>query len=557
MVGRGQAEIMGGGFYEPLLSLIPARDRVDQIQAFSDYLYRQFGRRAQGVWLTERVWEPGLIDSLLDAGIEYTVVDDTHFIYAGLSNDALTGYYLTENEGRILKIFPGNMKLRYLIPFHPVEEAVDFIKAIKPDSFRTLADDGEKFGLWPGTHEHVYTKGWLESFLGQVEAAGIKTYTFTEALQSFNAAGRVYLPCASYEEMGEWVLEPERHEILERVKEKCSVEERAFIQGGYFKNFMVKYPEANQLHKRMIYVSRNLGPDREARRELWRGQASCAYWHGIFGGLYLPHLRTALYEHLIAADNIGIDFSGARKLDFDCDGEEEIIFSNRQYFIVFKPRLGAAVELDLRPSKVNLNNVVRRRPESYHKKVLQADDQRPGGDSVRSIHDTTIAKEKGFADILTYDRAPHLIFGDFVSDEPVMYDRSSIDNGGIRFEGKRLIKSINIEDRVIELKYRPVEHAGALSVEISLGLFENNVKINNQAYVKNREGSLDTDKFSILNPDRKYSIELEADGIFRVNYLPIETISMSESGIERNYQGTVFRLNFVKPPDLIMRTVCY
>lgn len=110
---------------------------------------------------------------------------------------------------------------------------------------------------------------------------------------------------------------------------------------------------------------------------------------------------------------------------------------------------------------------------------------------------------------------------------------------------------------MIELKYRPVEHAGALSVEISLGLFENNVKINNQAYVKNREGSLDTDKFSILNPDRKYSIELEADGIFRVNYLPIETISMSESGIERNYQGTVFRLNFVKPPDLIMRTVCY
>ena len=41
-----------------------------------------------------------------------------------------------------------------------------------------------------------------------------------------------------------------------------------------------------------------------AREALYRGQCNCPYWHGAFGGIYLPHLRHAIYNQLIACDDL-------------------------------------------------------------------------------------------------------------------------------------------------------------------------------------------------------------------------------------------------------------
>ncbi len=54
-----------------------------------------------------------------------------------------------------------------------------------------------------------------------------------------------------------------------------------------------------------------------ARAELYRGQCNCAYWHGAFGGIYLPHLRNAVYNHLIAAENFAFKGLAVGKLEQD------------------------------------------------------------------------------------------------------------------------------------------------------------------------------------------------------------------------------------------------
>src|ERR1700748_545419 len=80
----------------------------------------------------------------------------------------------------------------------------------------------------------------------------------------------------------------------------------------------------------------------QARAELYRGQCNCSYWHGAFGGVYLPHLRNAVFQHLIAADNL-LDAAAHRGLaegderwveleseDFNFDARPEIcLASNR------------------------------------------------------------------------------------------------------------------------------------------------------------------------------------------------------------------------------------
>ena len=79
LIERGQIEIIGGPFYEPILSSIPQRDRIGQIRSYSRYLSDHFGQPVRGMWVPERVWEQSFARDLVDAGIEYTVLDDYHF----------------------------------------------------------------------------------------------------------------------------------------------------------------------------------------------------------------------------------------------------------------------------------------------------------------------------------------------------------------------------------------------------------------------------------------------------------------------------------------------
>ena len=96
---------------------------------------------------------------------------------------------------------------------------------------------------------------------------------------------------------------------------------RFFRAGGYWRNFKARYPESDEMYARMLGVSQRLAaaagnPDADpdylevARQELYRGQCNCPYWHGSFGGLYLPHLRNAIYRSLIAAHNALDDAEG-------------------------------------------------------------------------------------------------------------------------------------------------------------------------------------------------------------------------------------------------------
>ena len=57
LVHRDQVEILGGGYYEPVLASLPELDRVGQLTRMADEVESLFGRRPRGAWLAERVWE--------------------------------------------------------------------------------------------------------------------------------------------------------------------------------------------------------------------------------------------------------------------------------------------------------------------------------------------------------------------------------------------------------------------------------------------------------------------------------------------------------------------
>lgn len=402
MVARGQVELLGGGFYEPILSVIPEEDRLGQLGMMSRFLEENFQARPRGVWLTERVWEPSLPRTLAQAGIEYTLLDEEHFHYAGIGDTH--SYYVTEDQGYSLKLFPIDKKLRYLIPFHATADIETYLREIEEkNGLAILGDDGEKFGLWPGTKTWVYGEGWLVRFLDFLKEKKIRTCTYAEILDARPPAGRVYLPPASYEEMMEWVLEPRDAAVFKELKAKNPPEARRYLRGGFFREFFLKYPESNLLNKRMVLVSRqvNRTADEEAKRELYKGQCNDATWHGVFGGIYFPHLREAAYEHLLKAERMTAIERGWRKMDYDQDGRDEEILRDSTFGLIVKPAFGGSlVEIDHYPSFRNLTDVLSRRKESYHSPQPQ------GTKQGKSIHELVKELPPGSELLFRYDRRP-------------------------------------------------------------------------------------------------------------------------------------------------------
>jgi hypothetical protein len=562
---RDQAEILASAYGEPLLSFIPRKDAIDQIRYFKDYLHRQTGQMPRGLWLTERIWEPGLITTLLDAGIEYILLDDTHFFYAGLDDRDLFSYYVTEEDARVLKVFPISMRLRYLIPFHPVDETIAFLKEAEkthPANLKTLADDGEKFGVWPGTYEWVYDKGWLNQFLDRLsEERWIQSVSLHKITEE-RPAGRIYLPTSSYEEMGEWVLPPDAGRQYEELKRTVDRKYFHFIHGGYFKNFLRKYPEANQMQKRMTYVSKHIEDTLDAKLALWRGQCSCAYWHGIFGGLYLPHLREAIYKNLIEAENHHVRESFS-SMDFDADGETELVFSDKQFFMVMKPRTGSFVEIDDRRQRLNILNYLGRVREKYHEQLTHPPDER----GVKSIHEITRSKEAHLEDFIIYDTYPRGFALDLFFDRPpdpdeyyrgnhsgtpVQYDRYTL------LHEKQLSVSFcgSIEKKIVlggaharTLQIMYTGQTGVFGVEFSMGIFNKNVKLDQGKNLHERQELTDIERFTIVG-DGLSAISFSASDQFSLFSYPIETVSSSEAGFEKNHQGFCFLLLFKTLPTI-------
>jgi len=614
MVSAGRLEILSGGFYEPLLSTLPEEDAIGQIQMMNRFIREEFGCIPRGLWLAERIWTPDLPRIIAAAGIEYTVIDDTHFYYSGLEEREIHGYFVTEKQGRPLRVFPLIKALRYAIPFKLPHETIDYLRRAR-DEFGfagvTYADDGEKFGSWPETYKWVYEEEWLSRFFSALEEnrGWIETLTFGEYLDRHSPTGRIYLPMASYDEMMEWSL-PTRanrrfHQLKVELKERGIEEEhyKVFLRGGQWDNFLTKYEEANNIHKKILHVSRKVKrlPLQEqessgALRELYRGQCNCAQWHGLFGGLYLNYLRHALYHHLIAAEN-RVD---ARRdetfslevFDYNLDGREEVIVSQPTLNAYLAPACGGSLfELDYRPACFNLSNVLARREETYHQTIREALQGGNGPEGQpQSIHDIVKFKEQNLQAHLFYDRWPRYSFldhflapqtpfaefregrfepwGDFAgADYALVSTPGPADPNPavlLRRSGrlgapdtpvpatveKKYIFSRNQAEMRVEYQVR---NDGSAPVALRFGVEFNFTLLAGDAEDRfyfcpgktldanrmNSMGELEgVETIGLRDSWHKFQLTLSFNPSTRLWRFPVETVSQSEDGFERTYQGS-------------------
>ncbi len=442
MYARGQVELLSGAFYEPLLAAIPRRDAITQLKMQNAFLQKYFNAQANGFWLAERIWEPSLPEVVAQANLGYTIVDDTHFYYAGLNDEDMFGYHLTEREGHVMALFPTNKQLRYAIPFQDPGQTVNFLKQSYEKHGPTCAtygDDCEKFGLWPKTYNLVIERAWLKNFIETIlqEQDWLQPDTPGAVMQNFSPKGRIYLPTSAYEEMLMWALPwqvtRQMEEMIEQLKQENRYEQmRRFLRGGLWENFLVKYRESNLMHKKMLTISSRLNAAQPlAYDHLLQAQCNCSYWHGLFGGLYLSHIRHAVHSNLITSESLLDETEFAKSgqaikcgtRDFDLDGNEEVVFACPKLDLVIHPAYGGSVSmLNLRGPKFNLADTLTRRPEAYHSlfnqdKHINSSCVLADGDNSDSVeafspHDKIVVKEEGLENFLLYDWYERAVFQD-------------------------------------------------------------------------------------------------------------------------------------------------
>ena len=582
MVTRGQIEIFGAGDTEPVLAAIPERDRIGQLKIFSTKLKKKLGQPPQGAWLTERVWESTIVPALVNCGIRYVIVDDYHFICAGKNKTELDGYFTTEEDHHTLDLFPISEALRYRLPFSPAPEAIAYIESLidqtttKHQPAAVYFDDIEKFGIWPETYQWVYEHGWLEKFIqGVLASPHIQLQHYRDYHASEKTRGIVYLPTTSYIEMNEWTLPAEPahiyDDLVQQAKSTGQYEQtRSFLRGGMWKNFFSRYPESNWMHKRMLGLSARYAslPTRQRtsamQQCLYASQANDAYWHGLFGGLYLPHLRRTVYNNLIELETL-LDQCTPRSTsyreDTDLDGMEEIYLQNGTVQAVLKLNNRASIcELDSYPLKHNFADTLARQTEHYYRKI-QPDLQGTSShqqSGIASAHDRVSFKHAISQADLEPDLYAQHLFIDHLNDELLDYQlqHPSDQADEVIFQAMTDFGSINKCFRITgnQLLVSYVcsgEASGHMQTEINLAMPScdgpGGRYIRNHTVLSGFGQPIELDDLTAITLEDDTlggSLSLEITPATKLHASPHFTVSQSEGGFEKIMQAVKLTLTW-------------
>ncbi|GHV02452.1 glycosyl hydrolase [Spirochaetia bacterium] len=343
LVSRKQVELLGGGFYEPMLPLIPLQDKIGQIELLTTYLRKQFGKRPQGCWIPRLCWEQNLVSPLSACGMAYTFLDEGQFMAAGLSGgearlaaagsgEDLYRPCITEDQGKLITVFPISSKLKAAIA-----------KSSPHDTLEKLAsslggpDQDKVFSVFP------------EAAASDTASAELFWHEFFENLSR----------CESF---------------LEFTGPAKYLKGRRGLKKAYFPNsqgrqYLIRSPEANGIYSKMVFshtLINQLRGDksrkRTAREELWKAQGADVFSEGIC----CSGIRKAAYRALLGAEKItretGAFTPSLMNFDFDLDNEGEYLFQGERINCYIHLEGAEVFELDYLPKTWNYLDTVSRHP---------------------------------------------------------------------------------------------------------------------------------------------------------------------------------------------------
>jgi 4-alpha-glucanotransferase len=363
MTLRKQIELLGGGFFSPLMPLVPGPDRLGQVELLTTLLRRSCGKRPRGCWLPDYAWEPGLASSLQACGFDYSFLPERQFRVAGVPAEDLGSPVMTEDQGRSIIVFPVFDALEsFPSPLPFVEALASLSSRLGEQKLYTFLMPGEAArALWAASKLESPDVFFERSFAAlQREGLQYGTTTPSRYLKGERDYGRAYFSgCASAAFMERSLRMPSAGPA------EADLPSLAF---GSPRRLFLRHEESLALYAKMHYVRilvSQLRGDKSrkktAQEELWRGQCGGAYWRGPGGGIARLPVRAAAYAAFIEAEKItrqrGSFSPGIIYADIDFDGAKEIIYQGADINAYVQLHGACLAELDSFKTKTNYVNV--------------------------------------------------------------------------------------------------------------------------------------------------------------------------------------------------------
>ncbi|MDR3343930.1 MAG: DUF1926 domain-containing protein [Treponema sp.] len=344
LVSRKQVELLGGGFYEPMMPLLPLPDKIGQIELLTTYLRKQFGKRPQGCRLPALAWEQHMVGPLSTCGMGYTFLDEAQFKLAGLSGEAIAPC-ISEDQGKLITIFPIASRIH-------VEFAQKRASMVMEDLVTNNPTQGERIiCVFP---EELFAEN------GPSQAPEVTFHQFFEDLSRFESRVEFTSPGRFFKNL----------KGLQKVYFPSSMAEGALATDAFGspsslpQRFLISFPEANGIYAKMMFTHvliNQLRGDKSrkriAREELWKAQGYDSFCPAVHGGIYRSSIRKAAYKALLGAEKItrekGDFIPSLMNFDFDLDGDGEYLFQGEDINCYIKLEGASVFELDYLPKTWN------------------------------------------------------------------------------------------------------------------------------------------------------------------------------------------------------------
>ena len=349
LVERNQVEILGGGFYAPVLPLLFPVDRNTQIDMLSTEIRQTVGKRPRGITMFADIWDSSLVNNLQTCGIEYALLDSNSIP----ENKRNFLYNIMHDLGKTVEIFP------YYNEFVPgpdmtcelfdrtITKAVEKVEK-QDDYFQITPDKIVILSMNYQTLSQLIEVKWFEKFsdyLKEKPDTRIRTGIIDEYRKNQNIKIPAYIPTAMTKTLDDWCG------YLVRNRNKSSFPNTVY-------NFMEIYPSCRNLYNRITYMTILINQykndkmrKKAAREKLLEAQSGNSLLCTLNGPYTNTRHRQNAYRSLITAEKFlnddGKFIESISRFDYTNDGLNEYICRMQNYFAYISLLGGALQELDV------------------------------------------------------------------------------------------------------------------------------------------------------------------------------------------------------------------
>lgn len=348
LVERKQVEILGGGFYDPVLPLLYTADRNGQIDMLSAEIRQTTGKRPRGASLFADSWDSSLVNTFDSCGLEYILLDSSFIPAKKLKFLPL----IMTNLGKQIEIFPSynsefiNERTTASDFLTAVSKAVDKIE--RKDSYTQMNPARNVcINLSYDVLKALISSSFFENFLNELSGfEKIVLSTPSQYRKVCNKKESAYIPAGVNSQISKWISKPF---IENENKQNSSLT---------VYDFMETYPSSRNLYNRILYVSMLVNQYKNdkmrknsAREKLWQAENGSGLICTPKGAYSNSRNRQQAYRHLMEAEKI-LREDGNFKESFSCfdyngDGIDEYVCRMQNYFACISAMSGAIQELDL------------------------------------------------------------------------------------------------------------------------------------------------------------------------------------------------------------------